>query len=283
VAVVASLLACAGAADAQPTTRITVTSVGNGPDVLLIPGLASSAAVWDATAKSLSERYRVHVVQVKGFAGVQAGVNVAPPLLSALTDEIAGYARQLKRPVIVGHSVGGLIALQIAARHAADVSGVVVIDALPFYSLLFSPAATPAMVEPQASLLRLQLLGQSDDEFARSERMAIAGMVKTADAQPLVLEWALRSDRRTVAAAMYDAMVTDARPELTAIQAPVTVLYAYDAAMGRPPEALDRLYRSAYANLRGVKLRRIDGSFHFIMLDQPDAFGRELAGALGAP
>jgi pimeloyl-ACP methyl ester carboxylesterase len=48
--------------------RITVTVRGQGPDVVLIPGLASSSAVWDATAAHLEGRYRLHIVQVAGFA-----------------------------------------------------------------------------------------------------------------------------------------------------------------------------------------------------------------------
>ena len=39
---------------------------------------------------------------------------------------------------------------------------------------------------------------------------------------------------------------------------------------------LDSLYTAAYRNLAGVELKRIDGSYHFIMLDQPDAFLSEL-------
>src|SRR6516165_10547886 len=55
--------------------RITVTVRGRGPDVMLIPGLACSNAVWDATAKHLESRYRLHLVQVAGFAGSPARGN----------------------------------------------------------------------------------------------------------------------------------------------------------------------------------------------------------------
>jgi pimeloyl-ACP methyl ester carboxylesterase len=54
---------------AEPVSdRITVTVRGKGPDVLLIPGLTCSTAVWDATAKRLEGHYRLHLVQVAGFA-----------------------------------------------------------------------------------------------------------------------------------------------------------------------------------------------------------------------
>ena len=75
-----------------------------------------------------------------------------------------------------------------------------------------------------------------------------------------------------MARATHELMTTDLRPELGRIAVPVTVVYAYDAAYGTPAGAVDALYRDAYASLRGTKLERIDGSFHFVMLDQPAAF-----------
>ncbi len=69
LAVITALQITAGLADFV-SERITVTVRGNGPDVLLIPGLASSSAVWDATAKHLENHFRLHIIQVAGFAGL---------------------------------------------------------------------------------------------------------------------------------------------------------------------------------------------------------------------
>jgi pimeloyl-ACP methyl ester carboxylesterase len=79
---------------------------------------------------------------------------------------------------------------------------------------------------------------------------------------------------------MYDLTLTDLRPRLSAIRAPVKVLYAWDADMGALPEQIDEMYAAAYAELTHAQLKRIDGSFHFIMLDQPDMFAQELDGFL---
>ena len=77
---------------------------------------------------------------------------------------------------------------------------------------------------------------------------------------------------------MYEDMVTDARPRLPKIKAKTTVLYAFDATMGLPQAAIDSMYSRAYSSLAGADLRRIDGSYHFIMLDQREAFSREIDG-----
>src|SRR3546814_9760714 len=46
--------------------RITIAVEGDGPDVVLIPGLSSPRAVWDQTAEKLKGRYRLHLMQVRG-------------------------------------------------------------------------------------------------------------------------------------------------------------------------------------------------------------------------
>jgi pimeloyl-ACP methyl ester carboxylesterase len=71
---------------------------------------------------------------------------------------------------------------------------------------------------------------------------------------------------------MYDLMTTDVRPELADIRAPLTVLYAYDEAMGVTAEAVDRMFQTSYAQAKAARFVRVDGGLHFIMLDQPEKF-----------
>ena len=60
--------------------RISVEVVGQGPDVVLIPGLASSRETYRRTAERLRGRYRLHLVQVAGFAGEPAAANASGPV-----------------------------------------------------------------------------------------------------------------------------------------------------------------------------------------------------------
>jgi len=263
------------AAPAVAQERFTVEVTGRGPDVILIPGLASSRDVWDATVKQLSATHRVHAVQVKGFAGEPAGPNAEGPVIPALVEEVAAYAGKLTSPAIIGHSIGGLIAQEVAARQP-KVERIMVVDALPFYSLLFGPQATVEMVKPQAERMRSQILGMSQAQFAAGQEQGMRMYVKTEAKRAAPTEWSLKSDRKVAAQAMYDATIEDARPLLPSIKAKATVLYAYDPAMGRPAAFVDQTYASAYAGLTGVKLTRVDGAFHFLMLDQPEVFAREV-------
>lgn len=260
--------------------RFTATVTGQGPDVILIPGLASSGAVWDATVKQLSPNHRVHVLQVNGFAGSPAGLNAEGAIIAPLTAEIASYATRLEQPAIIGHSMGGLMALKIAAAKPDAISRVMIVDALPFYSLLYGSTATAATATPFAEQARIQLLSLSDTDFAAGQTQTMNMITLTEAARPTLADWSIRSDRQVMAQAMHDIMIDDARPQLAAIKAPVTVLYAWDETMGQRQSMADDLYQGAYEGLPAASLQRIDGSYHFIMLDQPDAFAKAVTAFL---
>jgi pimeloyl-ACP methyl ester carboxylesterase len=262
---------------ADRPTRFSVAVAGQGPHVILIPGLATPGDVWNATVKQLASTHRVHVVQVAGFGGADAGPNKDEgDLLPALVTEMVQYVAGLDRPAVIGHSLGGLIALEVAAQKPDAISRVLIVDALPFFALTMSPSATIDMAKPMATMMRNQIAAQTDAQYSASAPMAAARNAKSATGRASVAKWAAASDRTVVGKAMYEVMVTDARPRLPQIKAKTTVLYAFDATMGLPQAMIDSLYSGAYSGLAGVDLKRIDDSYHFIMLAQPDAFSREV-------
>lgn len=265
-------------AQSTPTTpaRFSVTVTGKGPDVILIPGLASSGATYDATVKQLSATHRVHVVQVAGFAGAPSGLNAGDaPMLPGLVTEVGAYAAKLNKPAIIGHSLGGLVALEVAAAQPG-VSRVMVVDALPFYGLLGGPQMTVEMFKPQAAMMRQQILKQTEAQAAAGRARTAAGMTRSEAGRAAVAQWSAASDTAVVAKAMYEDLTEDARPLLPSIKAKTTVLYAYDTSSPYPQRNFDDMYKLAYASLPGVKLKRIDNSLHFIMYDQPDVFAKEV-------
>jgi len=262
-------------AHAAPVSdRIAVTVSGQGPDVVLIPGLASSGAVWDATVKQLSGRYRVHVVQVAGFAGAPVGGNAEGAVLEPLVEAVDRYIKSagLKSPAVIGHSMGGLTGLMLARRHPEALGRLMIVDSLPFYAVLFSPAATVEGVRPQAIAMRDGMSAMSAETFAAQQAMTMPRLVKSPDGLKAALDWSRTSSKAVVARALYDVLTTDMRGELAAVTTPTTMLYPYDPAMGAPQAMVDQTYAGAYAKLAGARLERVDGAFHFIMLDQPGAF-----------
>ncbi|WP_242141186.1 alpha/beta hydrolase [Sphingomonas sp. TREG-RG-20F-R18-01] len=255
---------------------ISAVVEGKGPDVILIPGLASSREVWSGLADKLKQTHRLHLVQIAGFAGTPAVADPGNRVAAPSAEVIAAYIRRerIKAPVIIGHSLGGEVALMLGARHPGEIGRLLIVDALPFYSLLFSPTATVAAVTPRAVAFRDAMMAAPTDQANAMQSAAIARLVKTEMARPAVIAAGVRSDRKTVADATYELMTTDLRSELKRITAPVEVIYAYDKLYGVPPASIDTTFQNAYASTPQVRFKRIDDSFHFVMLDQPDTFER---------
>ncbi len=199
-------------------------------------------------------------------------------MVEPLADEIVAYiaSRRLDHPAIIGHSMGGFTALLIAARHPQAVGRVMVVDALPFFSVLINPAATAAGITPQAVMFRDAVIAQSPEAFAAGQERTMATLIKTPQARAEPTAWSLATNRGVMARATYDVMTTDLRGELGAVTAPVTVIYAKDPAMGFFHGVVDQVYAGNYAGLKGVSLRPVSGAFHFVMLDQPEAFAAEV-------
>lgn len=260
----------------QNSQRISVQTQGSGTDVILIAGLASSRDVWADLASGLRSSHRIHLVELAGFASTPAISNPDGKVLAPAVDAIAEYIRtqHINAPAIVGHSLGGEIALMLGARHPELVGRLMIVDALPFYTLMIEPAATSETAARHATATRDWLLAQSPEQIVAFQNTSIARLAKTEAVRPALVAAGINSDRKTVADAVYELMITDLRPELGRIKAPIEILYAYDALFGIPAASVDAMYRQAYASAPNIHFTRIDDSFHFIMLDQPERFSR---------
>jgi pimeloyl-ACP methyl ester carboxylesterase len=257
--------------------RITVSVRGDGPDVVLIPGLACSNAVWDATPKQLEGKFRLHLVQVAGFAGSAPRANAQGPIIQPVVDALDAYIKtnKLKAPKVIGHSLGGLMGLMLADQHPEDVGKLMIVDSLPFFPVLFG-ANNATDAAPQAASMRDTILNETQDAYAEGEREFLRVLVKSPEGLKAVVGWAVASDKSVVARAMYEDMTTDMRPKLPEIKTPVTMLYPWDSASGFSKEDVDKLYHENFASLPSKTLVRIDNSFHFIMLDQPEKFAAQV-------
>lgn len=257
----APLAAPAFAAPFEPT-RISVVVRGSGPDVILIPGLASSRGVWNGTVAAIPG-YRYHLVQVAGFAGTPAAGNDAGRVAAPVADEIARYiaVNRLGRPAIVGHSMGGSIAMMIGARHPGVAGRVMVVDMFP--SPLRPFGVPSAAAKPLAKLVGGEMAGAGR---LRSDLRSLVGRFGNSD-------WLeSRNDSGVVGRSISELLSTDLTPELTRIRAPLTVVYACSARLSYACNSVSKAFASAYSGRPGTKLVRIDRSGHTIMWDQPAAF-----------
>lgn len=243
-----------------------VRVTGHGPPMILIPGLASSGDVWATTVAHEQARFTCHVLDLPGFAGRPA---IPAPILPAVRDALAGYIRdhRLERPVIVGHSLGGFVALDLARSHPDLVGRLVIVDSLPFLPGAFDPSATVETGRTIAASIRTQLAGVTDAAFEQQERAILATMITDPANQEVALGWVMRSDRAAVAEAMAEVLSADLRPALAAITAPTLVLESGGSWGGR--DAVEQAYARQYTGLRGARFAVAGTARHFIMLDDP--------------
>ncbi|HAV50148.1 MAG TPA: alpha/beta hydrolase, partial [Brevundimonas sp.] len=254
--------------------RFHVRVEGEGRDIILIPGLTSHPDIWEPLVARLEGDWRVHMIHIQGFAGAPAMDNIDGPVSAPVAEDIARYIREqgLEDAVVVGHSMGGTIAMMLASRHPDLVDRLVVIDMIPFMGNIFGgAAATPASVTPIADQIGAGMAASTPEQWRASATASITGMVQTESLRAGPIEHSVTSDPDVAGRAMRELIVTDLRPELAAITAPTEVIYVTFNNPGMTAEITDGIYAASFANLEGVVLTRIDDSAHFIMQDQPDA------------
>ncbi len=269
--------ACAFAKDFK-SERISVQSHGNGSDVVLIPGLGSSPRVWAELIKALPA-HRYHLIQVSGFAGQAAGANQDGVVAAPVAEEIARYIAEqgLQKPAVIGHSMGGTIGLMLAARHPQSISKMMVVDMMPFLGALFGPPGTTAeSIKPTADAILANLRKADPAERQKTTQATLNGMIDTVGMRAGAIEDSVNSDASVTARAYHELIVTDLTPELAQIVAPVTVLYVLPKGIPFTEAQMDAYYQGAYAPLKGVMLKRIPASAHFIMWDQAEQFQGEV-------
>ncbi|MEO5773004.1 MAG: alpha/beta hydrolase [Sphingomicrobium sp.] len=256
--------------------HISVVSIGKGDPVVLIPGLASPRAVWAGITPELAKKHRVLLVQVNGFGGDPAGANAKGEILSGAVSDLAGYLAQqkIRRPAVIGHSMGGLIGMMLTKAHPDAVGKVMIVDSLPFFGVIMNPGATVDSVRPIAEQLRTMV---SNGPLATQ---APPNMSLTDAGNARVLEWLRASDKAVAGEALYEDLSTDFRADVPSLAGrPVTIVYAVPSA--ERSETTRNLYADAYAKVPGAKLVPIEKSAHFVMLDQPEAFASAVKTFLG--
>jgi pimeloyl-ACP methyl ester carboxylesterase len=260
------------AADPVPF-KVVVT--GSGPPMILIPGLGSGGNVWDGTVEHFKGRYQCHVLTLAGFAGQPA---MDGPFLERVRDGIVKYIHEqhLDHPVIIGHSLGGVMAFWVAETAPADVGPIISVDGLPYYSALMTPSATRASMLPKAEEVRAMYAAQPAEQFKANNHKFLATMITASSNVDFVASQGDQSDPKAVGQAFFDLFTNDMRPGLKSIQTPVLLIGSDAFATGRKMKAkIRRAYAAQIKTAPHHKLVFAPGARHFIQLDNPDFFYRE--------
>ena len=253
---------------------------GKGPPLIFIPGLASGSWTWKAEAKRLSAGHAIYLVTVAGFDGRKA---VPGTTLDSLSNDLRTLieSRHLDKPVLVGHSMGGTLAMSFATEHSNLISGVVAVDGLPVFPGTESAGDRGAF----AQRARAQIENQTPEQFAAYQQtyMKQVGSIDEGKAKTIA-ELSSRSDPRAVGDFAAQLLMLDLRPKLGAIKVPVIEISPFNApdfaAMGVDEAGKTNYYRMLLGGIERLEVLSVSPARHFVMFDQPEKFAAALDQAL---
>lgn len=233
-----------------PPHRIHAAEFGTeGEPLVLLHGLSGSSRWWRRNVPALARGARVVVPDVIGFGRTRLRGRLPP--IGEIADLLAGWMDRLALgPVdLVGHSMGGQIAVHLAARHPDRVRRLVLVDA----------AGIPRPVTPR-TLVRFAA------EVSPPRRWGDPFFL------PTIVGDALLAGPRTILRAIGHILHDDVRPLLPQVAAPTLVIWG----------ELDTIVPVAHARdfregIPGARLAVLRGAAHNPMVDRPDEFNRLVA------
>src|SRR5690606_18610018 len=252
-----------------------VEKIGKGKQhMILIPGLTCPGEVWTETVSRYQNKYTLHVISLPGFAGTPAIETTE--YLKTMRDELIAYIKdnKLKKPILVGHSLGGFLSLWISAVEPDLVGPNFIVDALPFFPAIQDPSATVESMKPMATSMHNMMKDATPEQVKQSQQYYLSTMATAPDKLEIIGKWGIESHSPTVAQAMYEMQTIDLRQELATIKVPVTVLGAWIAYKnyGVTHESTLKNFSNQYQHVKNVNIQLTDTAKHFIMYDDPEWF-----------
>jgi non-heme chloroperoxidase len=244
---------------------------GSGPPVVLLPGWTLSGALFEPAAAALRERHTVLRLDPRGHGR-------SPETATGHT--IGRYAEDLhatlsalgvRRPLLVGHSMGAMVAFEhLRRRGEEDVAGLVVVDQ-PAYYIKRTPEDLVGLFS-WAQIAATATALQADQRAALSE--IVAGMIEQ-DGSPLVAQIVddmCRVSASTASALIVSMCLPDYSDLLRRVSVPVLLAFA-SGAKGRSEAAAQWMAQQ----LPDATVELFPRSAHFPQLEEPEHFNAALA------
>lgn len=246
-----------------------VEKKGKGKQVIIfIPGFASSGEVWKETVAKFENDFTCYTLTMAGFAGVKPKKNLS---FSQWSNEIVNYIKteRIHQPILIGHSMGGGLALNIASENPKLIKKIVVVDALPCLMALTNPSFS-SKKDNDCSAIVHQITSMSDKQFYQMQKANIITLVANKDVQDKIVEWSIKSDRKTFATMYCDFMNVDLREKIKTIQCPTLVLLQSHF------KNFKTQIEGQYEKLKTANLEYANRGLHFIMYDDKEWYFKQL-------
>ncbi|MFB3738341.1 MAG: alpha/beta fold hydrolase [Candidatus Velamenicoccus archaeovorus] len=266
------------------TRRAGGASGADPPAILLLHGLASTSHIWDLVAPRLAGRHRVVAYDQRGHG--RSGKPSSGYGFDRTTADAVAVIRGLglRRPVVVGHSWGASVALQLAVREPRRVAGAVLLDG-GFSDLrdrMDWPTARRVLAPPQID-------GMPLERFLAWPRRAMAGLLDVTPQIEEVFRSLVRVDAegrihrrlsvRNHLKILHAMWAEDTVGALRRVRVPTLVLACRTAVPPAGEEAFQAAKRHAAETVRAiggpVRFGWI-GGIHDVPLQRPEAVARRI-------
>lgn len=246
---------------------------GSGPPLLLIAGLASDSRSWQPIADALTGDYTLIMPDNRG---VGRSCQECPTSVELMADDCHALIRYLgvERVSLLGHSLGGMIAISYACRHPLALDKLILAATSPRNSprnnLLFSDLALACLTDTDRSAWFRSIFSWIFTEHFFEDRQVVDGAVSYLLEDP----WPQSPQafqRQVEAIAAWDGTA-----DLLRITAPTCVI-AGDRDILFPLEYSIQLAQQ----IPGASLKVIEGGAHSIHTERPDEFVRSVREFLG--
>jgi pimeloyl-ACP methyl ester carboxylesterase len=229
---------------------------GSGdPALVFVHGWTCDHTHFVSQVDHFSTRHQTVVLDLRGHGQSQA---IGPFNIEAYSDDVAWLCRalDLDRPVVVGHSMGGMIAVQLAANYPERAQAVVALD---------SPFVSPAGLQDSVASLLTAMDGPGHYEARREMAAASIGPFASPELRDRLVATLCAPERHVAAEAFASVVEWDGAKILCGLTVPVL---AITAGMGGPGGATDasRLLSECPKLLTGATV----GAGHFIQIEVPD-------------
>lgn len=244
----------------------TVETIGQGRPILYFPGFTSPGSVWKETVQNLNIEGKSYLFSYAGFNGIEP---IEMPWYSSIKNSIIDYITDanLSDIIIIGHSMGGNLAIEIAAGLPDRVSKLILVESLPCMRDVMMPGV-PAESLSYDSPYNNQMLEMDEIQFKNMATMMASNMTLNADKIDNLTNWMVEADRKTWVYGYTDLLKLDLRSILPGVKCETLILGA-----SFPDVHLAKVtYENQYAGLENKTIAMASDSKHFLMFDQPEWF-----------
>jgi pimeloyl-ACP methyl ester carboxylesterase len=221
------------------------------------------------------------VLTLAGFAGTPP---IDGPLFTTVRRDLATYIREqhLDKPIVIGHSLGGILAMALATDHPDLVGPLVIVDGMPF--LAGPNMQVKNVAEARAAVAKMETymsaMTQSQWDAYAASGVSTRYMVTSASDADTLSKWSAATDRKTLIRALGEAYSVDLREDIAKITSPVLALGTWrgwhdQLAASKivvPKEAFMGSFAEQFARLPRLHFVLHDTARHFIMWDDPAWF-----------